>query len=535
MLRLTRTVRGCLAWALVAFVAMLCAPPAGAEGILVSTELSAPLNPNGTVRQWDVSPDGRYAVWIADPVGREEAELYSRRLDGGEYVTLVRIFMHDESVRSFRISPDSQYVVLTIGKFEDPQWRVVRLLSVPIGGGDPVLLNIPAHDPPLPTISSYVISPDSARVAYVMDRRTAGVGELYSVPIGGGPSELLVGLDAMCAPCVITYEFTPNGEHVLFERTESPSSTTLAMVPAAGGSETVLSADDVLYAQSSPNGAGAVYCRRTASETFGLFAVLYDDPDHPWALSPPWSSPIGFQISPDSTRVVYTLTDETTRTGSLYSVPTLPRGSPSVTLSGPLAAGTYVDSFLIAPNGLGVVYTARRYDIGTSDLYGVPIAGGDPVRLSHSLDGGQVSWFQVLSNSQGVAYLASAGDAPRRQLYVRLFTAVSPVRLNARLALKGGLQTAAISPNSGAVVYSAAQAPDGVLEAYVSDGVHVLRIGPLFPISPGTMLNPYERLFEITPDSQGVVYRADPTGSGHWRLHLARGVAFYTYTPMVLR
>ena len=109
------------------------------------------------------------------------------------------------------------------------------------------------------------------------------------------------------------------------------------------------------------------------------------------------------------------------------------------------------------------------------------------------------------------------------------------MRLNARLALKGGLQTAAISPNSGAVVYSAAQAPDGVLEAYVSDGVHVLRIGPLFPISPGTMLNPYERLFEITPDSQGVVYRADPTGSGHWRLHLARGVAFYTYTPMVLR
>ena len=410
MLRLTRTVRGCLAWALVAFVAMLCAPPAGAEGILVSTELSAPLNPNGTVRQWDVSPDGRYAVWIADPVGREEAELYSRRLDGGEYVTLVRIFMHDESVRSFRISPDSQYVVLTIGKFEDPQWRVVRLLSVPIGGGDPVLLNIPAHDPPLPAISSYVISPDSARVAYVMDRRTAGVGELYSVPIGGGPSELLVGLDAMCAPCVITYEFTPNGEHVLFERTESPSSTTLAMVPAAGGSETVLSADDVLYAQSSPNGAGAVYCRRTAPETFGLFSVLYDDPDHPWALSPPWSSPIGFQISPDSTRVVYTLTDETMRTGSLYAVPTLPRGSPSVTLSGrwPRAPTSTRSS---SRRTDWAVYTARRYDIGTSICTACPSRRRSAVAES-LLDGGQVSWFQVLSNSQGWHIWPARGTPP---------------------------------------------------------------------------------------------------------------------------
>ena len=503
MLRLTRTVRGCLAWALVAFVAMLCAPPAGAEGILVSTELSAPLNPNGTVRQWDVSPDGRYAVWIADPVGREEAELYSRRLDGGEYVTLVRIFMHDESVRSFRISPDSQYVVLTIGKFEDPQWRVVRLLSVPIGGGDPVLLNIPAHTAPHDLLVRHL--PDSTRgIRHGSAHRRRR--EAIQRADRGGPSGYWSG-STRCARPASSPEFTPNGERVVRAHRIALVDD-LAMVPALRIRDRPERGRRLVRPVVARRGRR--HCRHGA-ETFGLFAVLSTirPPLGPFAALEQRLAFESRPIAPGST-----LTDETTRTAT--SVPTLPQGSVT---SRPLAAAPVDRSS--SPDGLGVVHRAPVRHRPRCTACPSPAAIG----AAESLAGRRASLLVPVLSTVRVVYLASAGTppAPVVRSTVHGGQPGAPERPpGLREACRPLHQRTAPSCTGSP---GARWRPGGVRQRW-----HVLRIGPC-PYLARTMLNPYDgSLRSPRQPGRGLPGRSD--GQGHWR-PLPGG--FTHYTPMVLR
>ena len=57
---------------------------------------------------------------------------------------------------------------------------------MPAAGGTPVKLNGPLATPD--GLLGFAISPNSARVVYRAAQATAGLVELYSVPIGGGPS-----------------------------------------------------------------------------------------------------------------------------------------------------------------------------------------------------------------------------------------------------------------------------------------------------------------------------------------------------------
>ena len=111
-----------------------------------------------------------------------------------------------------------------------------------------------------------------------------------------------------------------------------------------------------------------------------------------------------FQISPDSVRVVYSGDQDTDNVNELYSV--LADGSSvPVKLNGPLVLGGNVaTTFQISPDSSYVVYRADQDTNGVQELYSAPIDGSSvPVKLNGSLVlGGDVSTFRISPESARV-------------------------------------------------------------------------------------------------------------------------------------
>lgn len=79
--------------------------PALPAGALTHTKLTGPLPLFGDVRSFQISPDGRYAVYLADQDTDEVFELYSVALSGGAPVRLNPLLPVGRNVESFQISP----------------------------------------------------------------------------------------------------------------------------------------------------------------------------------------------------------------------------------------------------------------------------------------------------------------------------------------------------------------------------------------------------------------------------------------------
>ena len=178
--------------------------------------LSGTMPPFGDVQSYRVSPDGRYAVYVADQQTDEAFELYSVPLAGGAAAVKLNspLVAGGDVFFSFAISPDSQRVVYQADQQTD---GVNELYSVPLAGGAAaVTLNSPLVAGG--NVFDFRISPDSQRVVYQADQQTDEVIELFAADIdpravgfsaataqvseGAGTATLTVALNATVATTV---------------------------------------------------------------------------------------------------------------------------------------------------------------------------------------------------------------------------------------------------------------------------------------------------------------------------------------------
>jgi Tol biopolymer transport system component len=237
--------------------------------------------------------------------------------------------------------------------------------------------------------------------------------------------------------------------------------------------------------------------------------------------------PHSFGITPDSSRVVYKVEQDSAGVDELYSVPIAGPASAGVKLNGPLVTGGDVSSFQISPDSSRVVYRADQDADNVKELYSVPIAGPDSagVKLNGALvTGGDVSSFQISPDSSRVVYRADQDTDNVNDLYGVPIAgpASAGVKLNGVLASGGDVfSDYQISPDSSRVVYRADQDTDGVDELY--------SVPIAGPASAGVKLNHQPFFtgddvdhFEFSPDSSFVVYRAT------WRHYWCIGDWCYT-------
>ena len=441
-------------------------------------QISAPQVVFGDVASFQVSPDNSRVVYIADQRIDGVNELFSVPIAGGSAVRLNDNLPTDGNVDGFLISPDGSRVVYFADQNTD---EVDELFSVSITGGLPIRLNpnLVSGGDVLGNVFStgFEISPDGSRVIYIAYQNINDRFELFSVPIGGGNTERLNDdlAEGLVDMGVVEFRISPDSSRVIYTADQNDQNSAgdeleLFSVPISGGTTTRLNAD-------LPTGGNVVD-----------------------------SSPL---ISADSSRVIYIADQNTVGVPELFSVPIA--GGEPVPLNSNLVSGGEVTPFghQISPDGSRVIYIADQNTVGVRELFSVPIAGGDVVRLNSNLvSGGEVSPFGVQISPDGsrVIYRADQNINNRFELFsVPITGGVLPERLNENLVSSGQVIGFGISPDASRVIYLADQNINNVRELFsvpIAGGT-AIRLNDTL-VSGGTVLN-----FRISPDSSRVIYLAE--------------------------
>lgn len=222
-------------------------------------KLHPALNGARDVGAFAVDADGQHAVYLADQDVDGVTELYGAALAGGAPVKLSGALPAGGDVTTFVLTPDGEQVLYRADQVVDASFE---LFLVPIGGGPPLRLaplaptasvqpdfqvtadglgvlfradalvdnrnelfvvpidasaapqRISADMVPGGSVLTFAVSPDLARVLYRANQRVAGVIELFSAPLGGGPVAALDVLPAFGN--VLSFQIAPDASAVFF-------------------------------------------------------------------------------------------------------------------------------------------------------------------------------------------------------------------------------------------------------------------------------------------------------------------------------
>ncbi len=407
----------------------------GAASAQTGTKINPTLRPNETVENYQVTPDGKFAVFqISKNVdfATVETRLYSFELATHALKTLSPLFSGNRNFLGYQIAPNSSRVVYKADQAADNRFD---LYSVAITGGTQTKISRLVTNNGDAT--DYKISSDSARVVYEYEEELANyddIDTLYTVSITGGAATRL----SSNAPEaeVGSFFFTPNGSRVIYEfqnpggdfysigsvpvaggqtafvtdkyyadyyAVTADSNTfvyiadylgdnvyELYSVPVAGGARTLLSLpnENVAFFKLANPYTAAVYAYRPADDmnssnpnAFGVVAAT--DPETRYNL--PINRDFSYsdwQISPDNRGVVFSaegIGSQGFFENQLFSATLQSRGEvrrlDNATVRG-------VNAFRIAPDSSRVVFLASPQNTFGTQLYSVPIAGGALVKLS---------------------------------------------------------------------------------------------------------------------------------------------------------
>ncbi|MFN2134551.1 MAG: hypothetical protein ACK2UK_01265 [Candidatus Promineifilaceae bacterium] len=335
--------------------------------------------------------------------------------------------------------------------------------------------------------STYVVSPDSRRVAFTSNKRSLGLYDLYVTAANGSAPP--VPIDEVPGTAyyngVAGIGWTPDSQSVLY------------LLP--------------YYAQGHP-----------FFEIWDLYDLFVAPAagGSPVQLNGPLTeegSVTNYALTPDGSRVVYLADEEVNDRFELYSVPVT--GGTAVKLNGPLGQyGRVYPSFKISPDG-GTVFFCGYAQWPILELYRAPIGGGQPVKLSDpQRDGGTVAGcrFELSADGRYVIYAVDGREVDQDPYFGLIGLPVDggpPVFLNQAVPSTAALPLSwfAVDPAGSRVVFIAGW--DGadrqqLLSVPVTGGAEVgLNEGIEAIGFPGSEWDTIG--VAISPDSQRVVYRVE--------------------------
>jgi hypothetical protein len=147
---------------------------------------------------------------------------------------------------------------------------------------------------------------------------------------------------------------------------------------------------------------------------------------------------VSFEISADSSRVVYRADQQTDDVDELYSVPL--GGGTATKLNGTLVSSGDVHQFEISPDSSQVVYRADQVTDNVQELFRVPLGGGTATRLSRDLDGGVWDKFEISSDSSRVVYMSGQENNDVHDLYSSPLARLPRIKLNGTLVSDGSVR-----------------------------------------------------------------------------------------------
>ncbi len=413
----------------------------------------------------------------------------------------------------YEVSSDGRFGVYVADAETDSRYE---LYSVEFSTGEVRKLS---HTSLQRRVKNIQISPDSSRVVYRTWERTESrhvLNELFSVPINGGDAIKLSG-PMVSGGGAFEYFISPDSGRVVYRADQDTNGVhELFSVPLEGGTVTKLNrplsgADDVQPDFELSADSSRVVFRAGRDDAMSLFnaSVAGGDLIEVDDLLPN-SFPAGdgelAEISPDGSHLVYLSGSE------LFTVE-LATGSVT-TLGTDVKPG-----FQISADSAHVIF------VSGSDLFRTPLGGGAAIRLNDPLvqSGEVLPDPQITPDSSRVVYRADQDTDDVIELYTVPITGGPSTKLNNTLVLGGDVAPDRdglpqpdfqITPDSQRVMYLADARTDGVLELHSAslDGSGSTVLSHV-PLSLSGYLEHYlpsdDRFPRISPDSNHAVYWVD--------------------------
>jgi hypothetical protein len=287
------------------------------------------------------------------------------------------------------------------------QTKPSMFASVPLNGGASTKL----YDPASATekIDWSLVSPNSARVVFTVAKSNDSNSprNLYSVPLDGSTPPTKVNADLGTGERVDSAYITPDSSKIVYVVSKAEpgttTTTTLYSAPLAGGTSTTL-ATNPTNLQLTSDSLRVVYAYKAQpTDQYQLYSVSIASAQ-PTRLDIPVNAEVSqyFKLSRDNQRVVFR-TGEASAKSNLYS--TMIDGSgTAIKINGAPSTDDRVKGFDISPDSSRVVYIADSGPFSADELYSVAITGGAVVKLNQAFDpakGGYVEYpFQISPDSK---------------------------------------------------------------------------------------------------------------------------------------
>jgi Tol biopolymer transport system component len=318
----------------------------------------------GDVTEPQLSPDGEWAVFLADREVDDRPELYAAPSDGSLPAVKLSAPLGSGSIMEFRITPDSARVVYRL------EGNLDELRSVPIDGSGPA---VQLNTDPLAQIFAFDVDASGGRLAFLAaENGGSDEHQVYAAPVDGSAPSLRLNPPLPVGANVGDFAMSPDGTRVVYAADQEVAFVReLFAVPSTGGAGVKLSGPrvataDVLDLAISPDSARVVYrANQLVDSTFELFTAPIDGSLAPLPLTSPAVHATDDYRFGAFGRLLFT--DGST----LYSVP--------ADASGPMTAfGALGGPYRFTPDGTRVVF--ESYSSGTL-LISRPVDGSLPGRV----------------------------------------------------------------------------------------------------------------------------------------------------------
>ena len=513
-----------------------------ASTVLMAQKISGHQVLNGDVYDYDITTTSSYTVFMSDPVTDHVMELYSVPTWGGNRTLLSPGMTEMRGVLGFRLSPDGTKVVYWVG-FGEEEERAEAIYVVPVAGGTPInLTGQIVAGLYLEGEPGIAISADSQWLFFTLGD-LAAEHVLYRVPLSGiADPEPISPTDEDCLE--VKFAPMPSDHGVVYARTKlGLVGSELVYVNPSGVSLTLTTISGVFGEGGiTPDGQWVLYIE----DLYGvsgddLFAVSLDgltknQLNDPLVMG---GDVVDFQISTDNSAVVYRADQDVNDVFEIYTVE-FEHGWVYDLIPSMVAGGDVIDYELIyyENKAIGVAYRADQLVDEKIDLGSVSMNGATSYLLNPGMPNtGDVTDFKVSTNGIAVVFIADYID-DQRIIWINTVIGdnLNPIGWQTEDGTPlwptySDVEEFSLAPNDSFIAFIAN------LDQQFVDDLYIVQYTDLFTRKKisGPMENPrHVDSFLITPNSQGVVYRADQDTDHVWELYSVF-YRFVQYMPVIAR
>ncbi|WP_168057740.1 PD40 domain-containing protein [Candidatus Manganitrophus noduliformans] len=418
-------------------------------------------------------------LFRADKTTDNVTDLYSATPgSGAEPINLSNLGAASNVDESFP-SPDGRRVAFTADKDMD---NIFELYVVPTDGSSAAVKvsgSLVANGQVATNFSSVpmIWSPDGSRIAFIADKHTDDVVEVYvALADGSGVpvkvSGTLVAGGSVEVNIPQAFDWSSDGTQIAFVADKRANGVNeLFVAPADGSAEPVLVSGTIVTGGNvsqflwAPDGTRLAFSGDILTDNVEeLFVASANENEVPTIVSgtqTPTASINDFDWSPDSTRLAI-LSDRLTDDVFELFVNSAAGGGEPIPLSANFSAFADVNLFAWSPNSQYIAFSADKTTDGVVELYVSPATGGTD---AHRVSPGSTSipQFAWSPNSERLAAITGFGTT------FRLFTGTTQFLdqgVSGTMVANGGVIALAWSPDGNRLAMVADKTTDEIFELY---------------------------------------------------------------------